>query len=82
MKHIILVTILMAFALAACGEKPTAPDSPDPETYGKSIEPDPNIPAEDYKSHQSDILGGTGIELDHNIPEEDRESYARDLLAE
>ena len=82
MRLTILVTILMVFALASCGDKPTAPESPDPSTYGKTIEPDHNIPEEDYKSHESDIRGGTGIELDHNIPAEDRESYERDVLSE
>ena len=82
MRLTILVTILMVFALAACDEKPTVPDSPDPSTYGKTIEPDHNVPDEDRKSHESDIRGGTGIELDHNIPKEDRESYERDVLSE
>lgn len=82
MRLSVLFTILMAFALAACGDKPTAPESPDPSTYGKSIEPDHNVPEEDRESHESDIRGGTGIEMDHNIPEADRESYERDVMSE
>ena len=82
MRLTILVTILMVFALAACGDKPTVPESPDPSTYGKTIEQDHNVPEEDRKSHESDIRGGTGIELDHNIPAKDRESYERDVMSE
>ena len=82
MRLTILVTILMAFSLAACGDTPTAPESPDPSTYGKTIEPDHNVPEEDRKSHESDVRGGTGIELDHNIPKKDRESYGRDVMSD
>jgi len=46
MKHTILfIAIMMTFTLAACG-KPTAPDSPDVESYGSTIKPDHNVPAE------------------------------------
>ncbi len=82
MRLKVLVTILMVFALSACGDKPTAPESPDPSTYGKTIKPDHNVPEEDRLSHESDIRGGTGIELDHNIPAEHRESYERDVMSE
>jgi predicted small lipoprotein YifL len=81
MRLTILVTILMVFALAACGDKPTAPESPDPSTYGKTIEPDHNVPEEDRASHKSDVRGGT-IEMDHNIPEEHRKSYEEDVYSE
>ena len=82
MRITVLVTILIAFSLVACGDKPTAPESPDPSTYGKTIEPDHNVPEADRKSHESDIRGGTGIEMDHNIPQADRESYERDVMSE
>ncbi len=59
MRHALIISILMVFALAACGEKPDAPDSPDPTTYGKTIEPDHNVPEEDRKDHQREIRGGT-----------------------
>ena len=39
-----LVIILSTFALIACS--PTAPDSPDPGSYGTTIKPDHNVPAE------------------------------------
>ena len=55
MRLTILVTILMAFALTACGDKPTAPESPDPSTYGKTIEPDHNVPEEHRKSYEEDV---------------------------
>jgi predicted small lipoprotein YifL len=45
MKYTLLVAIIMAFALAACG-KPTAPESPDVGTYGQTIKPDHNVPVE------------------------------------
>ncbi len=45
MKYTVLVAILLAFALTACG-KPTAPDSPDVDSYGSTIQPDHNVPAE------------------------------------
>lgn len=45
MKYKILVAIMIAFTLAACG-KPTAPESPDVETYGQTIKPDHNVPVE------------------------------------
>jgi hypothetical protein len=47
MKLIALVTIIMVFALTltACS-KPTV-DSPDTESYGKTIKPDHNVPEGD-----------------------------------
>ena len=47
MKLIALVTIIMVFALTltACS-KPTV-DSPDTESYGKTIKPDHNVPEAD-----------------------------------
>ena len=35
--------------LAACGGKPTAPETPDPEAYGKTIQPFHQIPAGDQE---------------------------------
>jgi predicted small lipoprotein YifL len=81
MRLALIISILMVFALAACGEKPDAPDSPDPTTYGKTIEPDHNVPEEDRKDHQREIRGGT-VEMDHNIPKEHRDDYEREQYAE
>lgn len=45
MKLNLIFAALLAFALVACG-KPTAPDSPDVDSYGQTIKPDHNVPAE------------------------------------
>jgi len=45
MKYTVLVAIFMVFAFTACG-KPTAPESPDVSSYGQTIKPDHNVPAE------------------------------------
>ncbi len=47
MKLIALVTIIMVFALTGCS-KPTV-DSPDTESYGKTIKPDHKVPEEHRK---------------------------------
>ncbi|MCB1934785.1 MAG: hypothetical protein KDF59_02465 [Nitrosomonas sp.] len=39
-----LIVILSTFALMACS--PSAPDSPDPDSYGTTIKPDHHIPEE------------------------------------
>jgi len=52
---------LIAFSIiltAACGGKPTAPESPDPSTYGKTIQPSHLIPSE----HQEG--GGKAVSAD------------------
>ncbi len=45
MKFKIILAALFSLALVACG-KPTAPDSPDADSYGTTITPDHNVPAE------------------------------------
>lgn len=46
MKKIHLCAIVaMAWVLVGCG-KPSAPESPDPSTYGQTIQPFHQIPAE------------------------------------
>lgn len=47
MKQIIYfaTSVFFVFALTACG-KPTAPESPDSGSYGKTIKPDHNVPDE------------------------------------
>jgi len=44
-KHILLASIVLVFA--ACG--PTAPESPDPDAYGKTIQPFHQLPAGDQE---------------------------------
>ena len=41
----------MTLSLQACG-KPTAPDSPDPETYGQTITPDHHVPEKDQEKSE------------------------------
>ena len=41
-------TVSAILALVACG-KPTAPETPDPEAYGKTIQPFHQIPAGDQE---------------------------------
>ena len=36
-------------ALVACGGKPTPPETPDPEAYGKTIQPFHQIPSGDQE---------------------------------
>lgn len=45
MKIKVILAALIALTLIACG-KPTAPDSPDPSSYGQTIKPDHNVPTE------------------------------------
>lgn len=49
MKMTHLFAVLAIFALVACGGKPTAPETPDPEAYGKTIQPFHQIPAGDQE---------------------------------
>ncbi|MFZ1852870.1 MAG: hypothetical protein WAU15_11760 [Nitrosomonas sp.] len=42
-QFLIASTIIL---IAACGGKPTAPESPDPSSYGKTIQPSHLIPEE------------------------------------
>lgn len=45
MKIKCFLTILTCAALVACG-KPSAPETPNPEEYGKTIQPFHQIPAD------------------------------------
>ena len=45
MSFKIILAALFALALVACG-KPTAPESPDVDSYGTTIKPDHNVPDE------------------------------------
>ena len=56
MKLSLLVLIVTTLALSACG-KPTAPESPDPETYGQTITPDHHVPEEDQEKSEFKPLG-------------------------
>jgi len=47
----LLAIIVMALSLSACG-KPTAPESPDSETYGQTITPDHHIPEKDQEKSE------------------------------
>jgi hypothetical protein len=51
MRYTLLGAALLALALSGCG-KPTAPDSPDPSTYGKVITPDHHVPKEHQDSDE------------------------------
>jgi len=44
-----LLAALIILVLVACGGKPAAPESPDPEAYGKTIQPFHQIPASDQE---------------------------------
>ncbi|SET39087.1 hypothetical protein SAMN05216326_12434 [Nitrosomonas marina] len=45
MKQLALVFVLLSsFMLMACS--PSAPDSPNPDSYGQTIKPDHNVPAD------------------------------------
>lgn len=43
-KHFLIASTIIL--IAACGGKPTVPASPDPDSYGKTIQPSHNVPAE------------------------------------
>jgi len=47
MKIQLVIAASMILALAAC--KPSVPNSPDPLSYGKTIQPFHQIPAEDQE---------------------------------
>jgi len=49
MKSRNIVFISLALVLVACGGKPTAPETPDPEAYGKTIQPFHQLPAGDQE---------------------------------
>ena len=49
MKITQLVAVSAILALVACGGKPTVPEQPDPEAYGKTIQPFHQIPAGDQE---------------------------------
>ena len=56
MKFPLLAIIVMTLSLFACG-KPTAPETPDPSTYGKTITPDHHIPEKDQEKSEFKPLG-------------------------
>jgi len=43
-KHFVIASVIVL--ITACGGKPTAPESPNPDSYGKTIQPSHNVPAE------------------------------------
>lgn len=45
--HFIAVSAILV--LVACGGKPTAPETPNPDAYGKTIQPFHQIPAGDQE---------------------------------
>ncbi|MFO7579023.1 MULTISPECIES: hypothetical protein [Nitrosomonas] len=47
MKIKAIMVVSMMLALVAC--KPSVPDSPDPSTYGQTIQPFHQIPSEDQE---------------------------------
>ncbi|MBX9896178.1 MULTISPECIES: hypothetical protein [unclassified Nitrosomonas] len=49
MKITYLLAVSAVLVLVACGGKPTAPESPDPDAYGKTIQPFHQIPAGDQE---------------------------------
>ncbi|MER0171943.1 MAG: hypothetical protein DU489_15360 [Nitrosomonas sp.] len=44
-----LLAVSAVLVLVACGGKPTAPESPDPDAYGKTIQPFHQIPSGDQE---------------------------------
>lgn len=46
-KHLFVASAVMV--LVACGGKPTAPETPNPDAYGKTIQPFHQIPAGDQE---------------------------------
>ena len=46
-KHFFVVNAVLI--LTACGGKPTAPETPDPEAYGETIQPFHQIPSGDQE---------------------------------
>ncbi|MBS0498569.1 MAG: hypothetical protein JSR51_13140 [Proteobacteria bacterium] len=45
--HFLAVSAVLV--LVACGGKPTAPETPNPDAYGKTIQPFHQIPADDQE---------------------------------
>lgn len=45
--HFLAASVILS--LVACGGKPTAPESPNPDAYGKTIQPFHQIPAGDQE---------------------------------
>ncbi|QOJ20240.1 MAG: hypothetical protein HRU77_05760 [Gammaproteobacteria bacterium] len=44
-----LLAVSAVLVLVACGGKPTAPETPNPDAYGKTIQPFHQIPADDQE---------------------------------
>ena len=47
-KHLLIVSSVVII-VAACGGRPTAPETPDPDAYGKTIQPFHQIPSGDQE---------------------------------
>ncbi len=45
--HLLAASVVTV--LVACGGKPTAPETPDPDAYGKTIQPFHQIPSGDQE---------------------------------
>ena len=49
MKFRIFLALSIALILIACGGRPTAPETPDTDAYGKTIQPFHQIPSGDQE---------------------------------
>ncbi|MCP5245492.1 MAG: hypothetical protein H6937_05905 [Burkholderiales bacterium] len=49
MKFRNFIVLSIALILIACGGRPTAPETPDPDAYGKTIQPFHQIPSGDQE---------------------------------
>ncbi len=49
MKFRDFLVLSAVLALVACGGRPTAPETPDPDAYGKTIQPFHQIPSDDQE---------------------------------
>ncbi|MDC8445015.1 MAG: hypothetical protein LV471_03700 [Nitrosomonas sp.] len=49
MKFRNFLALSIALMLIACGGRPTAPETPDPDAYGKTIQPFHQIPSGDQE---------------------------------
>jgi hypothetical protein len=47
-KHLLIISSVV-IVVAACGGRPTAPETPDPDAYGKTIQPFHQIPSGDQE---------------------------------
>ncbi|QOJ24316.1 MAG: hypothetical protein HRU78_12235 [Gammaproteobacteria bacterium] len=49
MRITYFLAVAAVLVLVACGGKPTAPETPNPDAYGKTIQPFHQIPAGDQE---------------------------------